>query len=85
MASNKTLSVRINSLQDGKAAVQHQNRIVNQFKKGGFDLLELVIAEEVKKDVMPVVAGAFRVKTNYRHIRPTEGTQLFILPPFKER
>jgi hypothetical protein len=79
------LEVRINSIHEAKAALQNVVGITKRFKDEGFTVLQFLIADEIKKDVMPILDGGFQVKTGYKTQKPPEGTVLFVLPPYKER
>jgi hypothetical protein len=82
MAKLKCLEVRINSVDDARACVQHGAQILAAMRDADCDGVELLIAQELKPEVAPIIAGAFSVRQFTRYIKPGEGNIFYPLPPF---
>lgn len=82
-ATTKCLEIRINSVQDAKACVQHHERISHRIKTGGFDAVELLVAQEVERQVEQFLAGLFRVRTFRAQVKTKDGNTLMLLPVYR--
>lgn len=83
-APERSIEIRLNSIDAAKSAVQHQADILEVFKDGGFESIEFVLAEELATDIRAIVGGVFRVKTYYKTIGARPGNTLYVLPQFEE-
>lgn len=83
-APERSIEIRLNSIDAAKSAVQHQAQILDTFKEGGFESIEFVLAEELATDIRAIVGGVFRVKTYYKTIGARPGNTLYVLPQFEE-
>lgn len=83
-ATNKSLEIRINSIQDAQSVVYHQAAILAAFgdPQNGVDSIEFLIAQEVKQEVNAIIRGVFKVKNFTSYVSPREGNTLFKLPHF---
>lgn len=83
--SNRSLEIRINSVQDARSAVFHSKRVMETMTSLGLETIQFLLAEEVKNDVYPILAGAFRVKTYTSYLRTRDNNVLFSLPHYAEK
>lgn len=81
--AERSIEIRLNSEDDAKAVVQNSQYIVATMKEGKFDSIEFVVADELRSDIMRVLAGVFRVKTWWKSIQPLKGNTLYVLPHFQ--
>lgn len=82
--THKSLEIRINSVTDAKACVQHHESIFREIKRGGYDSVELMVAEEIDRQVDPYLAGLFRVRLFRKKIKCANGNTLFQLPVLRD-
>jgi len=77
------MEIRVNSIEDAKSVVQHQQHIAKTFKDGGFDSIEFVMADELKSDIMEIIAGVPNVRKFYKTVGCRPGNLLYVLPHFE--
>jgi hypothetical protein len=75
--AEKSLELRINSLDDAKACVQQSPKICKTCEALGLESIELFIAEEIIKEVEGFFAGVFSKKVFWKIVGPTPGNQLY--------
>lgn len=76
------LEIRINSINDAKAVVQHMGVVMEKLQRYGLSAIEFMIAEEVDASTRPILVGAFRCPT-YRSIIAAKPSNTFAqIPPF---
>ena|SRR5688572_25351691 len=79
----KSMEIRLNSIEDAKSVVQHQQHIAKTFKDGGFDSIEYVMADELKTEIMAIIAGVPNVRKCYKTVGARPGNLLYVLPHFE--
>lgn len=82
---DRSLELRLNSVQDAKSAVYNSKKIMETVQSLGLDSIQLLIAEEVKNEILAIVAGAFRIKTWTGYVKCRDQNALFSLPHFQEK
>lgn len=82
---NRSLELRINSVQDAKSAVFNGKRINETIESLGLDSVQLLIAQEIKSEVQPILTGVFRVRTYIGYTKPLDQNVLYSLPHYPEK
>lgn len=80
----RSMEIRLNSVDDAKSVVQHIQSIAETFREGKFDSIEFVMAEELRPEIMEIIAGMPRVRKFYKTVTPLRPTNtLYVLPHFQ--
>lgn len=81
---NRSLEIRINSVDDAKSVVFNQVKIEQEAKEKECDSIEFLVSEEVRHEVSSIIYGVFRrIRTYTSYIKCREDNTLCILPHFK--
>lgn len=76
--ANKSLEIRINSVDDAKAVVQQMITIQKEVVKRGLDSINFLVAREIQNQVNAIIYGVFgRTKTFTSYVSPRENNQFF--------
>lgn len=81
----RSLEIRVNSVADAKSIVYNMGKIVLTMESLNLRSLELLIAEEVKHEVAPILFGAIPKKIFTGYVKARGDNVLFNLPHFPER
>ena len=82
--ANKSIEVRINSLDDARSCVSQSSRILQAAKAHGCESIELFVDESIRNKVVPIISGSFGAfKTYYKKIAANNGNVFFELPHVK--
>lgn len=82
---DRSIELRINSLQDAKSVVYNMAKITQTIEAIGLDSVEFLIAQEIKDEVSPILAGVFRIKTYTSYVKPRGDNVVFLLPHYQEK
>jgi hypothetical protein len=78
--AQRYLELRINSVMDAKAVVQHQGKIFADYQRGKFDGIEYIVAKEVLPYVGQYIDKLFRAPTIREVVDTKNGNVLGEIP-----
>lgn len=83
LLTQKSLELRINSVDDARSVVFNMFQIQKEAQEKGLDSIQFLIAKEIRGPVDAIIRGVFKMKTFTQSVIPQTGNVFYPIPHFK--